>query len=114
MELVSGSLFLSKISMDDLDFICRIECDEALWYYEESFEDDMNAVRKKYIQRIEDEGTGDNHDFIICLQEDGHIKKSALPKFGATSISAAAGKSVLLSCLNTAATAMAEKQQNYY
>lgn len=78
MELVSGSLFLSKISMDDLDFICRIECDEALWYYEESFEDDMNAVRKKYIQRIEDEGTGDNHDFIICLQEDGHIKKIGL------------------------------------
>ncbi|WP_413364488.1 GNAT family N-acetyltransferase [Lysinibacillus sp. 3P01SB] len=78
LELAIGNLFLSKISNDDLDFLCRLECDQALWHYEESVETDVNAVQKKYMQRIANEEKTQNHDFIICLQQDKRIEQIGL------------------------------------
>ncbi|WP_062109586.1 GNAT family N-acetyltransferase [Bacillus niameyensis] len=70
MKFSSGELWLSKVSLSDLDFICRIECDESLWSYEESIESDIDVVYKKYIERIDEDRKGQNYDFIVSLVDE--------------------------------------------
>ncbi|MBT2217393.1 GNAT family N-acetyltransferase [Virgibacillus dakarensis] len=69
MELFGERLLLSKISIDDLDFICRIECDENLWYFEEYVQSDEKVVREEYIHKIEENGKP-SYDFIVTLAAD--------------------------------------------
>lgn len=70
LELSSGNLLLTKITDNDLDFVCRIECDKELWYFEESVGSDQNVVRETYIQRLGETGKTSRYDFIVTLAED--------------------------------------------
>ncbi|MGE8205709.1 GNAT family N-acetyltransferase [Heyndrickxia sp. NPDC080065] len=73
MEISSGNLLLSKISIHDMDFICKIECDEKLWYFEESVQTDVNVVRNKYISKIEESGKPRSYDFVVSIEADRSI-----------------------------------------
>lgn len=70
MELSGKRLLLSKILIDDLDFICRIECDQNLWYFEEYVELNKEVVREEYIQKIENKEQPTSYDFIVTIHTD--------------------------------------------
>lgn len=70
MELLGDKLLLSKVSINDLDFICRIECDKSLWKFEEFVHSNEDVVREEYIGKIERRKEG-NYDFIVNLEVDG-------------------------------------------
>lgn len=70
MDIYGEKLLLSKISINDLDFICRIKCDKNLWYFEESVESDEKVVRDKYLHRIEESEKVSNYDFVVTLALD--------------------------------------------
>ncbi|RAL24225.1 GNAT family N-acetyltransferase [Thermoflavimicrobium daqui] len=70
MELSGEKILLSKISINDLDFICRIECNKNLWYFEEYVESDKNVVREEYIQKIEEKEKPTSYDFIVTIATD--------------------------------------------
>lgn len=59
---------LSQVTKEDLDFICTIESDVALWHYEESVETDKERIRKKFTDNIERK---DAFDFIVRRVSDG-------------------------------------------
>lgn len=72
MDMYGQRVVLSTISHDDLDFLCQIECDAQLWYFEESVPSDVDAVREKFVKRIEASSEKANRfDFVITLQADG-------------------------------------------
>ncbi|WP_242698180.1 GNAT family N-acetyltransferase [Bacillus sp. SD088] len=62
---------MSKVSMNDLDFICRIECDKSLWEFEEIVQSNEDVVREEYIDKIEKGGKAGNYDFIVNLAKNG-------------------------------------------
>ena len=66
MEIHGEKVILSKISTRDLDFICMIESDGNLWCFEESVQSDKQAVREKYLKKI-NEDTTKSFDFIVRL-----------------------------------------------
>ncbi len=70
MELSGEQVLLSKISIDELDFICRIECDANLWYFEEYVQSNENVVREQYLHKIEGKERVRSYDFIVTLAED--------------------------------------------
>lgn len=70
LELWGDKLLLSRVSINDLDFICRIECNKDLWNYEEFIQSDEDIVRKEYINKIKKRKDG-NYDFIVNLVADG-------------------------------------------
>ncbi|MCJ7841462.1 GNAT family N-acetyltransferase [Lederbergia sp. NSJ-179] len=70
MEISGEKIWLSRVSINDLDFICRIECDENLWYFEEYVESDENVVREEYIQRMEEKEKPTSYDFIVTAAVD--------------------------------------------
>ncbi|GKU78150.1 GNAT family N-acetyltransferase [Paenibacillus sp. L3-i20] len=72
MILLGDRLLLTQITTDDLDFICRVECDQNLWYYEDFVHSDVNEVREEYMEKIEEEGERSSYDFIISLRDDKH------------------------------------------
>lgn len=49
MELSGDRLLLSKVSINDLDFICRVECDNSLWNYEELVQSNEDIVQERHI-----------------------------------------------------------------
>ena len=69
MEIYGERLILSKICIEDIDLICKIECDEAMWYFEESVQS-VDAVRKKYLSKINTSDTISSYDFIIHVLVD--------------------------------------------
>ncbi|NRG46535.1 GNAT family N-acetyltransferase [Bacillus sp. CRN 9] len=69
MELVGEKIKLTKISINDLDFICRIECDKDLWYFEEYVYSDKNEVHEEYMNKIGEE-TPTSYDFIVTMNTD--------------------------------------------
>ncbi len=52
----------------NMDFMCKVETDVNLWYYEESVITDEQLVRKKFTDRIEREGV---YDFVVRRISDG-------------------------------------------
>ncbi|MED3575168.1 GNAT family protein [Cytobacillus praedii] len=70
IELAGANLLLSMVSIKDLDFVCRIECDRNLWYFEEYVESDKNVVREEYIQKIEEKEKPTSYDFIVTVASD--------------------------------------------
>lgn len=73
MEIYGEKVMLSEISANDLDFICRIECDEDLWYFEESVESDEQVVREKYLHKISEDSQSNSLDFIVSLKVDDQM-----------------------------------------
>ncbi len=70
MDIRGEKVVLSPISTHDLEFLCRIECDERLWYFEEFVESDESIVREKYAQNIEQREEGSRFDFIVKVTGD--------------------------------------------
>ena len=70
MELSGEKVVLSTISINELDFICRIECDKNLWYFEEYVQSNENVVREQYLHKIEEKERVRSYDFIVTLAED--------------------------------------------
>ncbi|WP_422660616.1 GNAT family N-acetyltransferase [Paenibacillus sp. EC2-1] len=73
MEIHGEKVMLSRISVSDLDFIYRIECDKDLWYFEESVESDEQVVRAKYLHKISEGNQSNSYDFIVRLKVDGQM-----------------------------------------
>lgn len=71
MDICGERIILSKISMADLDLICKIECDKELWYFKEKVESGVNLIRNRYMERITETETGCNYDFVIHLIVEG-------------------------------------------
>lgn len=73
MDIAGQRVVLSTITHNDLDFLCRIECDTQLWYFEESVPSDVDAVRAKFVERIEASSEkATRFDFVITLLADGN------------------------------------------
>lgn len=70
MKLSGEELLLTMASINDLDFICRVEYDKNLWYFEEYVESDKNVVREEYIQKIEEKEKPSGYDFIVTVAKD--------------------------------------------
>lgn len=70
MDVSGDKVKLSRITVDDLDFICEIECDSELWQYEEAVQTDREAARQSYLNKIN--GDDEHHyDFIVYLRSEG-------------------------------------------
>ncbi|EMA6343527.1 GNAT family protein [Bacillus cytotoxicus] len=70
MELFGKKVLLSKVASHDVDFICRIECDSNLWYFEEYVESDKNVIYEEYIRKIKDTEQPTSYDFIVSIVVD--------------------------------------------
>lgn len=70
MEIYGEHVILSRITNDDLDFICRIECDRDLWQFEESVPSDEQVVRSNYLDKINEGSETTSYDFIVRLVND--------------------------------------------
>lgn len=65
--LRGADIELIPVTKEHMDFICEEESDSQLWFYEESIESDKECIRKKFIQRIEENSV---FDFIIQRKVD--------------------------------------------
>ncbi|MBH5318886.1 GNAT family N-acetyltransferase [Paenibacillus sp. GSMTC-2017] len=72
MILLGDRLVLTQITHNDLDFVCNVECDQNLWYYEDFVHSDLDVVRENYIEKIEEEGERSSYDFIVSIKGDDH------------------------------------------
>ncbi|MCM3341780.1 GNAT family N-acetyltransferase [Paenibacillus sp. MER TA 81-3] len=70
MEIFGEKLLLSRISVNDLDFICRLECDKNLWCFEEDVPSDEQVVREKYLHKINESDQTSSYDFIVSIATD--------------------------------------------
>ncbi|RJE88882.1 N-acetyltransferase [Paenibacillus sp. 1011MAR3C5] len=70
MDISGAKTKLSRIAVDDLDFICDIECNRELWQYEEAVQTDREAVRQAYLNKI-NSNTEHHYDFIVYLEAEG-------------------------------------------
>lgn len=71
MKNISGDkIILTPITFDDVDFIGSIECNQQLWYYEESVQSDEQAVREKYVEKINSSKDPNSYDFIVTRADD--------------------------------------------
>lgn len=77
MEIIGDKVKLSRITIDDLDFICDIECDSELWQYEEAVQRDREAVRQAYLDKINSDDE-QHYDFIVYLEAEGIRKPIGL------------------------------------
>ncbi|MDP9701446.1 RimJ/RimL family protein N-acetyltransferase [Paenibacillus intestini] len=66
MEIVGQQIRISSLNEQDMDFICKLECDTSLWNYEESVETKEEDVKEKYRSHFHVEGeTPYAYDFVI-------------------------------------------------
>ncbi|PYY30972.1 GNAT family N-acetyltransferase [Paenibacillus illinoisensis] len=75
MKLDGKKIILSRVTSDDLDFICELECNKDIWFFEEYIEFDMNVVRKEYLQKMD---TKFSYDFIVKAIIEGAVKPVGL------------------------------------
>ncbi|REK74641.1 GNAT family N-acetyltransferase [Paenibacillus paeoniae] len=70
MDISGDKVQLFRVTVDDLDFLCDIECNSELWEYEETVESDREVVSQTFLDKINSE---DEHqyDFIVCLEAEG-------------------------------------------
>ncbi|UVI29478.1 GNAT family N-acetyltransferase [Paenibacillus spongiae] len=73
MDVMGGMLELTRITEADVEFICKVECDADLWFFEEEVETDKHAVREKYLHRIKEDAEQSHYDFIVTLKTDQSI-----------------------------------------
>ncbi|WP_158289724.1 hypothetical protein [Paenibacillus flagellatus] len=45
MNIMGNRVLLTPVGAEDLDWICRTECDAQLWRFEDRVESDEEAVR---------------------------------------------------------------------
>ncbi|MFD0590170.1 GNAT family N-acetyltransferase [Paenibacillus sp. GCM10027627] len=69
MNLYGNGIRLSKVSAADLDFICRVECDPSLWYFEEHVQWDENEVKLNFLEKMEQRDPISAYDFVVFLEE---------------------------------------------
>lgn len=66
MELAGQKIRITPVTEQDLDFICKLECEASIWSFEEDVETDAGKVREKYRSHF---ATTDEkpyaYDFII-------------------------------------------------
>lgn len=62
LKIVGKNLSLDRVTPDDLEFICRLECSKDIWFYEEIIESDYNIVREKYMEKMNSQHS---YDFIV-------------------------------------------------
>ncbi|MFE6078186.1 GNAT family N-acetyltransferase [Paenibacillus sp. NPDC057886] len=71
MEFAGQKIRITPVTEQDLDFICKLECDASIWIFEETVETDADKVRDKYRSHF---STADEkpyaYDFIIRRLED--------------------------------------------
>jgi [ribosomal protein S5]-alanine N-acetyltransferase len=70
MKINGERVSLSKITSDDLEFICDLECNNDIWFFEEYVESDKRVVREKYLEKIDSKYS---YDFIIEKIIDGKV-----------------------------------------
>lgn len=66
MNIVGDLVTLTAVAPSDLDFICVLECDAAIWSFEEHVESEHEVVKRKYAAQAESEH---HHNFIIRSNE---------------------------------------------
>ncbi|EJW15464.1 GNAT family N-acetyltransferase [Paenibacillus alvei] len=66
---------LSRIAAEDLDFICELECNKDIWFFEESVESDKEIVREKYLENMD---SPTHYDFIITRTIEGEARPIGL------------------------------------
>jgi [ribosomal protein S5]-alanine N-acetyltransferase len=71
MILTGKRVTLNRISHEDLDFLCALECDKQLWRFEEDVPEDEEEVRETFVEKIEESETSNEYDFVITLMENG-------------------------------------------
>ncbi|MBK3494099.1 GNAT family N-acetyltransferase [Viridibacillus sp. YIM B01967] len=69
------NVIISRVTPDDLDFICELECNKDIWLFEEYVESDMKVVREKYLQKM---NTQYSYDFIVKSTIEGEVKPIGL------------------------------------
>ncbi|WP_044354498.1 hypothetical protein [Paenibacillus sp. E194] len=52
MKIDGKRVRLSRVTADDLDFICGLETNTGIWLYEEQVESDKEKVRNKYLEQM--------------------------------------------------------------
>ncbi|MCA1295448.1 GNAT family N-acetyltransferase [Paenibacillus sp. alder61] len=75
MILNGRSVNLSRVTVDDLDFISELECNKDIWVYEEYVESDRATVRADYLEKM-DSDTG--YDFVVTADIDGKHERIGL------------------------------------
>lgn len=65
MDIQGEQVILSHLTVQDLEFMSRIECDSDLWYFEESVASDPLEVRDKYRGRLQADGDPGSYDFVV-------------------------------------------------
>lgn len=66
MELIGQQIRISSLTEQDMDFICKLECDADLWAFEETVETKEDDVKEKYRSHFPVEGeTPYAYDFVI-------------------------------------------------
>lgn len=68
MKIDGKRVRLSRVTADDLDFICRLETNTGIWLYEEQVESDKEKVRNKYLEQM---NSTSQYDFVITNEVDG-------------------------------------------
>lgn len=66
--LIGEKVVLTPITEKDLDFICDVETDKSLWFYEEYVKEDKAATRKLFLDRMKEDVKA--YDFIIFRKND--------------------------------------------
>lgn len=70
MKIKGNRITLSSVTLNDLEFISELECNNEIWLYEEYVEADRNVVKEKYIDKIDSKYS---YDFIIEKIQDGVV-----------------------------------------
>lgn len=62
---------LTSITEQDVDFLCRIECDKDLWHFEESVPS-VEEARENFLEKIaeSEDDEGSSYDFVVRLVSD--------------------------------------------
>ncbi|TQR46276.1 GNAT family N-acetyltransferase [Paenibacillus popilliae] len=68
MKIDGDRVFLSRVTSDDLDFVCELETNTGIWLYEEQVESDKEKVRNKYLEQM---NSTSQYDFVITKEADG-------------------------------------------
>lgn len=71
MKLQGERIELTLIAEQDLDFLCRMECDKELWHFEESVPSEEEA-RENFLEKfaVNEDEEGASYDFVVRLTSD--------------------------------------------
>ncbi|MDT8977695.1 GNAT family N-acetyltransferase [Paenibacillus sp. chi10] len=68
MKIDGDRVFLSRVTSDDLDFVCELETNNDIWLFEEQVESDKGTVRGKYLEQMK---STSQYNFVIKKEADG-------------------------------------------